>query len=521
MTYVGFSENKDPIYLHDRPDGDAVRQVLWGDYLQVEGPASGDPNWLEVTWAPDSDSPETLFIREGSTTSNRPLEVIFVDVGQGDGAVLITPEDDGGERVVVIDAGEGSNMSDFLIGRFGSYQTSRQFHAAVITHADIDHYRGFKPIFSATADMDPHNDAADGSQHLVGFDHVYHPGLLEGPDGSGYDRLGGRESIDGRGYLTGLVRSDDDVKERFGHVEKGTKKPFSALIRAALDNPNIGEFTMLSDSDGEVVDGVTYMPGFTPQLNRGYSIEVVGPLLERPENKPALRTISNYSKTKNGHSVLLKLRVGDFQILFGGDLNKEAERFILQETASLPSFPDPDDEPAAYEAMIQTAAQRFGADVMKVCHHGSEKVTNEFLQAVNPAVFVISSGDREGHVHPRPDLLGRLGKFGRGESPVLLSTELQRSTRPEEDPKLVARIHRNIDRLAEQSADPLSATAASLKADVTSLSRTNVDVYGSIYLKTDGDRMIAAFKKESGSSTDKWFHFHYRMNDGGVVLVDP
>jgi len=66
-----------------------------------------------------------------------------------------------------------------------------------------------------------------------------------------------------------------------------------------------------------------------------------------------------------------------------------------------------------------------------------EKGSARAVAAVNPACFVISFGDQEGHVHPRPDLLGRLGRFGRGESPVLLSTELQRSTREREDQELV------------------------------------------------------------------------------------
>ena len=41
------------------------------------------------------------------------------------------------------------------------------------------------------------------------------------------------------------------------------------------------------------------------------------------------------------------------------------------------------------------------------------------------------------------------------------------------------------------------------------ITATNVDVYGSIYVKTDGQKLIAAFKKESGSHTDKWFYFQY------------
>ena len=65
--------------------------------------------------------------------------------------------------------------------------------------------------------------------------------------------------------------------------------------------------------------------------------------------------------------------------------------------------------------------------MMKCCHHGSADVTEEFLEATEPAAYVVSSGDEESHVHPRPDLLGLLGKKGRGIRPLVLCTEILRS----------------------------------------------------------------------------------------------
>jgi hypothetical protein len=138
------------------------------------------------------------------------------------------------------------------------------------------------------------------------------------------------------------------------------------------------------------------------------------------------------------------------------------------------------------------------------------------MQAVNPACFVISSGDSEGHVHPRPDLLGRLGKFGRGECPVILSTELQRSTREKEDAKLIKRVNSRIEKLTKKPSD---SWKDKIKEDIKKLSKTNVDVYGSIYVKTDGDRMIAAFKNESNSKTKKWFYFEYKFDSNGVLRM--
>ncbi len=63
-----------------------------------------------------------LFIPEAHSADERPLEIVFMDVGQGDGAVLITPERGADERVIVIDAGLTGRMHHFLSKRFGSYR---------------------------------------------------------------------------------------------------------------------------------------------------------------------------------------------------------------------------------------------------------------------------------------------------------------------------------------------------------------------------------------------------------------
>lgn len=60
------------------------------------------------------------------TQKERLLELIFVDIGQGDGCLLITPDD----RIVVIDAGAGDNMLRFLRWRFRGFYKRIDFEAA-------------------------------------------------------------------------------------------------------------------------------------------------------------------------------------------------------------------------------------------------------------------------------------------------------------------------------------------------------------------------------------------------------
>lgn len=85
---------------------------------------------------------------------------------------------------------------------------------------------------------------------------------------------------------------------------------------------------------------------------------------------------------------------------------------------------------AAYEGSEDV----FACDVAKSCHHGSEDVSFTFLQAMKPAARVISSGDSEGHDHPRPRIVAASGATGFVSfkndqllNPLVYSTEIARS----------------------------------------------------------------------------------------------
>ncbi|MEM9501766.1 MAG: hypothetical protein AAF941_07960 [Pseudomonadota bacterium] len=520
FVFVDLPEDYERVYLYDRGDDDGddpVRQVLWGDFLWLAENATFDASaeWTHVVWC--KFAPEKrcdLQIRTEHVRVGRPLEIIFVDVGQGDGCVLITPERDERERIVVIDAGKTEDMGNFLEGRFNAYTDGFEFHAAVITHPDLDHYFGFKRIF-------------DNDQ--ITFDRVYHSGLVERPVSGSWAKLGGkrRRAGDRHEYLEDLCDSDAKFRALFADESTFGRKRYPATVEGALKSGRVGAFEMLAKDTS--VGERSWMPEFSPDDDRGYTIEVLGPVVEthgdsgtrrlqcfpnRPRNKDGSpRISSSFSHTKNGHSVLLKLQYGGFRVLFGGDLNRSAEEYLLTHYAGFDEWPH---ERAEKEEMVVLASDHFRSEIMKACHHGSADVTDEFLEAVNPAAFVISSGDEENYVHPRPDLLGRLGKKGRGTAPVLLSTELQRSWRQEEAEEQVSAIKRQVRDLHRQPDDHLRDA---LLAAIEDLGGSNVAVDGAIYVKTDGHRLIAAFKKESRSETDRWFYYEYRIVNDRLILV--
>jgi competence protein ComEC len=81
----------------------------------------------------------------------------------------------------------------------------------------------------------------------------------------------------------------------------------------------------------------------------------------------------------NNRSLVLKLTYGAVSVLFTGDIEQEAESFMLQ------------------------SGEDLRATILKVPHHGSRTSSTEpFVRAVNPSVAVISvqRDSRFGHPHP-------------------------------------------------------------------------------------------------------------------------
>src|SRR5690606_9137997 len=104
------------------------------------------------------------------------------------------------------------------------------------------------------------------------------------------------------------------------------------------------------------------------------------------------------------------------RILLTGDLNKKSQQALL----------------AAYAGRERVLA----CDVAKGCHHGSDDVSYRFLQNMEPAATIISSGDAEGHAHPRPAIIAASALTGHVTidtkndellTPLVYATEIERS----------------------------------------------------------------------------------------------
>lgn len=99
------------------------------------------------------------------------------------------------------------------------------------------------------------------------------------------------------------------------------------------------------------------------------------------------------TETGNAASMVLSMSCGEFDLLFTGDLELEAEEKVsqymevLQERGSLPN---------SYE-------------VLKVGHHGSKNATGKgLLEVCKPKIALISAGEENSYGHPNEETITRL-----------------------------------------------------------------------------------------------------------------
>jgi beta-lactamase superfamily II metal-dependent hydrolase len=124
--------------------------------------------------------------------------------------------------------------------------------------------------------------------------------------------------------------------------------------------------------------------------------------------------LGNEGITKNGHSVILKLKYGNLSIMLGGDLNTQSQDFLLQNYTSIVSKASSlekkvntltalgnnisareqnalDAALAKLDAIVSEARSVFECDVTKACHHGSSHFSDTVLRVINAVATVISS----------------------------------------------------------------------------------------------------------------------------------
>lgn len=463
----------------------AEAHLLWGDGVRrlgstgsgrVEVQARGRTGWVD----------------EAALGEKSLLEVYFIDVGQGDGVLIKTPD----FRHIMIDGGNprdrqntGKNAADFIDWKFAKDYGRRtiELDAMIASHNDLDHYGGVADLLDVEQE-----EELDATNLTV--EAFYHAGLSWWQGGNGRS-LGQTIAQNGRRYYVQLLDDRISAENATAIAGSGPKLHGSwrnfieKVLQARRSDGGLTSFTRLSHKTG-------YLAGFEPG-NRAPIVRVLGPVEIDISGKPSLPKFKSDSTTTNGNSILLRIDYGRTRMLLTGDLNTESQNLLLEKFAG--------------------ERLEFQCDVAKGCHHGSDDVSFAFLQAMGAAATIISSGDAEGHDHPRPRIVAASGATGHLTveenqilTPLVYSTELARSislgspaTLFYKDENSEERVLEG-DRLSSARMDYLERLPGAIKPRRRQRRLTGTClvaglIYGLVNVRTDGEKILTATLNEGNA----------------------
>ncbi|GGQ80308.1 ComEC/Rec2 family competence protein [Couchioplanes azureus] len=153
----------------------------------------------------------------------------------------------------------------------------------------------------------------------------------------------------------------------------------AAVVTPDWPEPPGGRAAVAAQAAAARVPMAAVRPGWT-YATGGLAMTVIGPL------EPLHGTNSD----PNNNSLVVRARVAGRTVLLPGDAETEEQQELLQ----------------------RLGPRAVRADVLKVAHHGSAYQSPEFVDAVDPAVALVSVGRGNDYGHPNAALLARLGREG-------------------------------------------------------------------------------------------------------------
>ncbi len=462
-----------------------VCHLLWGDGVKFVGPAgSGARRPVKARGGREG------FVSKAALGGESLLELYFIDVGQGDGVLIKTPA----FRHLLIDGGfprsmqdTGKNAADFVDWKFAKDYGKQTIDLDMMlaSHNDADHYGGLSDLLDVAQ-----QDELDATG--VSIEAFCHAGLSWWKGSSGRT-LGSSSTVGDEKFWTQLLgdRAHAQAVTGSGGGPKlhGMWRDFiERVVGAKAKSGQPTSIRRLSHVD-------EHLPGFESNSDGEPAIRVLGPVEFDVNGKSALRRFSGGdSQNTNGLSLLLRVDFGRARVLLTGDLNKRSQRTLLEDYTG--------------------ERVEFLCDVAKACHHGSEDISYRFLQAMRPGATIISSGDNEGHDHPRPSIISASATTGFLElddddddllTPLVYSTELARSIDlgfpkrfEERDPSGAV-----IDTVSGAALERSTLEITKAKRNKVRLGSAMVVgglIYGLVNVRTDGEKILCATLNEKKST---------------------
>ena len=230
--------------------------------------------------------------------------------------------------------------------------------------------------------------------------------VVAGPDGQLHVHfldVGQGDSIlvltpSGRQVLIDGGPDGDVVSHALADTLPGGDRSLDLVVMTHLDSDHSGGLLQVMDrySVGAVVAGpqpvldhaaaqweqkVAQHEIRSQEVHAGYAIELDDGVQLRVLNPQPAGAFGD----SNNDSVVMRLTHGEVSVLLTADVEREAEERLMASSHELRST------------------------VLKVGHHGSSTSTTErFLEAVDPAVAVVSAGAGNPYGHPAPEVVERL-----------------------------------------------------------------------------------------------------------------
>ena len=467
--------------------GTIHRTLAWGDrvdFVKREGKnlVVDSRSFEEQPDGTVTSVPVRGYIRhDGETTASilapathKVLAVDFVDVQQGDAAVIESPKG----AVMLVDGGESQLFARYLANRFAGTTAAapREIDTIVVSHGDADHFAGLPKI------LDSETDSRRRKRLFIDPRRVFHNGLAKGPSSlRDVEMFGATEDVNGRPHIIDLV---DDLRTL---PPARLNRPFRAW-KATLE-----KYGQRAQAAGKTLVVERLERGsaakFLSFMTEDIRIDVLAPITVpvatagRPEAGPPVpgQAAQEAVIGRRGH-VRLPFRLA------------HRERPLRRPAADLREVPDPvhGDLNEESENMLIAAdaagTSSLESDVLKVPHHGSADYLPSFLKAVGALISVVSSGDESAqkeYIHPRATLVGGLGRHSRVDDPLVFVTELV---------AFFAKEGYVGEDWHEMTAE--GTTAVSRKIDVVDIPTRKKffgfsrSAFGTVHVRTDGKRLL-------------------------------
>lgn len=331
---VRYSDRKTQRFYFEENGVERSYVIIYGDELEIlTGVAFKGADYAKVIYRGRTGAIKHYRLSDGGSGADvgpkRALEMYFLDVGQGDAALIVTPNN----TKILVDGGvRQKTTAEFLIWKYRLDKPANRLtiNHMFLSHADADHVTELIAILA---------------HPRITVEQIWHNGIAT--------------------YRSGFNQSLGDVSD--GKL---------CTVHSALDDlvgqdltDTFTKWTEAVRASGASYQALDQRAGTLDIGDPDIRLEITGPWLE---SDGTLAWLGNKSHTINGHSLTFRLIHDHVRVLFSGDMNVSGAKHIL-------SHP--------------IAALSLDSHVFKSPHHGSHDYYQPYLDVVRPVISVVSSGD--------------------------------------------------------------------------------------------------------------------------------